>query len=419
MHQHFQAFSISYKQTPLDVRQQVALQEDEAQELLLKSKEVLNISEMLVVSTCNRTEAYFSSETASPLDVLKLLASIKHIPAQALSHYAVLMDQQQEAVRHLFEMSMGLKSQVVGDIQISNQVKRAYQRSADLDMAGPFLHRLMHTIFFTNKRVVQETAFRDGAASVSYAAVEMLNELAANLTDPKVLIVGVGEIGRDVVKNLDGSDIADITIFNRTFAKAEELAKNCGYQARPFEQLWDSLPEADVIISSLPLANFFHQENIKDTISHFKYFIDLSVPRSVSQDLDQLPGVLIYDVDDINIRTSQALEKRLQSIPLVEAIISESVAEFQNWSGEMVFSQAIHRFKSALEDIRQRKMAKYLKKMDEAELEKADKLTKELIQDIIKLPVLELKAACKRGEAESLADVLQDLFNLEHIANKQ
>jgi glutamyl-tRNA reductase len=283
-------------------------------------------------------------------------------------------------------------------------------------MAGPFLHRLMHTIFFTNKRVFQETAFRDGAASVSYAAVEMLNELTENLTAPKVLVVGVGEIGRDVVKNLEGSNIEDITITNRTYAKAEDLASECGYKAIPFEEMERMMPEVDVVISSISREGFFYKENVQPHVKDFKYFLDLSVPRSVSDEVEKIPGVLVYDVDDINDRTSKALEKRLAAVPDVKSIIKESVAEFGEWSGEMVFSDTIHRFKDALESLRQRKMAKYLKKLNEQEAKKMDKITKELIQDIVKLPVLELKAACKRGEAESLSNTLQDLFNLEKVA---
>ena len=128
-----------------------------------------------------------------------------------------------EAVRHLFEVCVGLHSQVVGDMQIPNQVKQSYQWSADMDMAGPFLHRLMHTIFFTNKRVAQETPFRDGAASVSYAAVELIDELVGEHQNPNVLVIGLGEIGTDVCKNLEARKLTNITLCNRTQTKADDL----------------------------------------------------------------------------------------------------------------------------------------------------------------------------------------------------
>merc|ERR1711879_98970 len=131
---------------------------------------------------------------------------------------------------------MGLEAQVIGDMQISNQVKRSYQTAVDMDMAGPFLHRLMHTIFFTNKKVVQETAFRDGAASVSYAAVELIEELTSNTHQPRVLLVGLGEIGEDVAKNLVYLGDAQIKIANRTFSKAQELAAEYNFEAIPFEK---------------------------------------------------------------------------------------------------------------------------------------------------------------------------------------
>src|SRR5690606_25690246 len=134
------------------------------------------------------------------------------------------------AVRHLFRVSLGLEALVVGDMQISNQVKRAYQWTADAQLAGPFMHRLMHTVFFTNKRVVQETPLRDGAASVSYAAAELIEELTRNIHHPNILVIGLGEIGTDLCKNLTKLETENVVICNRTLSTAEELAESCGFK---------------------------------------------------------------------------------------------------------------------------------------------------------------------------------------------
>ncbi|PWJ44919.1 glutamyl-tRNA reductase [Sediminitomix flava] len=415
MLENFKAISASYKSTPLEVRELLAISDLDAGDFINKAKEVFeDLNDLLVVSTCNRTEVYYTSSEDLSSELIKLICAMKGMTSEKYQQYFVTLNDHFDAIRHLYRVSMGLESQVVGDIQISNQIKRAYQLSADLDMAGPFLHRMMHSVFYTNKRVSQETAFRNGAASVSYAAVEMIEELTVTLLEPKVLVVGTGEIGADTVRNLKNTNIENVQITNRTFEKAEQLATECDYKALPFDQLWDAAHKADVIISSLPIADFFSKEKVSELeILAFKCFVDLSVPRSVAVDVENIPGVLVYNVDDINNRASKALEKRKASIPQVEAIIEEAISEFGEWAREMVFSPTIQKLKSSLEQIRQEEIGRYMKGLEDDEIKKIDKITKGIMNKIIKIPVLQLKAACKRDEAETLVDVLNDLFNLE------
>src|SRR5690606_14267910 len=158
-------------------------------------------------------------------DIIKLIGVHKGLDNIAQYFpYFVNIDNHEKAVQHLFRVALGLESQVVGDMQISNQVKKAYQYAADEDLAGPFLHRLLHTIFFTNKKVVQETTFRDGAASVSFAATEMVVSFNSEIHNPRILICRLGEIGKDVCKNLASYYKSGVYITNRTLSKAHELA---------------------------------------------------------------------------------------------------------------------------------------------------------------------------------------------------
>ncbi|GAA4845533.1 glutamyl-tRNA reductase [Algivirga pacifica] len=414
MQNNFKAISLSYKTAPLEIRGQFSIQEGEYADVLLKIKETIGIQEALIVSTCNRTEVYYSASEDLSIPLIKLLCVQKGIPSEDATDLFANITDPQEALWHLFSVSMGLESQVVGDIQISNQVKRSYQQSADADMAGPFLHRLMHSIFYTNKRVAQETAFRDGAASVSYAAVEMVEELTNDIHQPKILVVGVGEIGEDVVRNLLNTDITDVQICNRTFSKAEALAEECGFEAIDFSHVWHASKEADVIISSVAVPDFFHKERVNEMdILAFKCFVDLSVPRSVAHEVEQIPGVLVYTVDDINNRADKALEKRKKAVPHVKNIIEETLTEFSQWAQEMVFSPTIQKLKNSLEQIRQEEIRKHLKSLSEDEADKVEKITMNIMNKIIKIPVLQLKAACKRDEANTLAEVLHDLFDLE------
>ncbi len=412
----FKAVSISWKNVSLDLREAISLNEQEVRTLLVKIKDILAPSDLLILSTCNRTEVYYTSNKDFSKDIIKLLCLEKGLTnPDTYLEIAESYNNPNEAVKHLFDVSIGLDAQVVGDMQISNQVKNAYQWSADEDLAGPFLHRLMHTIFFTNKRVVQETCFRDGAASVSYATVELIEELSIALADPKILIIGLGEMGRDVTVNLASTKLNNVTITNRTHSTSLELAAAHDFKAVPFEDLWDAIKEADIILSSVaapqPVITKEKLSNLE--ILTYKYFIDISVPRSIEKEVESIQGALVYNIDHIQNKATEALEKRKAAIPQVESIIESGINDIQNWSQEMEVSPTIQKLKGALENIRQEEIARYVKNLDETEAQKVDQITKSITQKILKLPVLQLKAACKRGEAETLIDVLNDLFNLE------
>ncbi len=411
----FKAFSLSYKSAPLIIREALTLTEGEVKDFSLKIKDIFSIQECLVVSTCNRTEVYYTSENNITTDLIKVLLTQKGIiDTETYFAHFQQFNIQAEAVNHLFRVATGLESKVVGDLQIPNQIKQSYQISADLNMAGPFLHRLMHTIFFSNKRVAQETSFRDGAASTSYAAVALTEELTQNITIPKVLILGLGEIGIDVCKNMAEKPF-EITVLNRTKVKAEKVAKGHDFRIADFENFEEEIKRADVVISSITINKPLITKELinKIGILTFKYFIDLSVPRSVEDNVEDIAGALVYNIDSLRERADEALRIRMASIPDVEQIIEEAIVGFDDWSKEMVVSPTINKLKNALEQIRKEEVARHLKNLSAEEAERIEKITMGIIQKIMKLPVLNLKAACKRGEADQLVDVISELFDLE------
>ncbi|MCV9388083.1 glutamyl-tRNA reductase [Reichenbachiella ulvae] len=416
MHNQFKAVGLSYKKTPLEIRELFSMDEKTSKAFLALLSDYAEVSEAMVVSTCNRTEVYYSATSDQFETVVKLLCLSKGITdtANYLQYFFNYTDHK-EAVLHLFHVAIGLEAQVVGDLQIINQVKNAYQWSADEDMAGPFIHRLLHTIFYTNKRVVQETAFRDGAASVSYATVDLIGELTSAIEEPKILVLGLGEIGEDVARNLEKITRKQVKVCNRSIEKAENIAAELGFDVIDFAHYADAALEADVIISSVSISEPIITKALftdNKLLSH-KYLFDLSVPRSIEQDIESVNGLLLYNIDNIQAKASKTLERRLASIPDVEAIINEALSDFDKWAQEMEVSPVINKLKNALEDIRKTEIARHLKKVSTEETELVDKVTKSMMQKIIKLPVLQLKAACKRGEADSLIEVLNDLFNLE------
>ena len=422
MQTRFRVVSLSHKSAPVHIRELISLDEAAIERLLLKLKEFFSVGDALVLSTCNRTEVYYSHESDLSVELIKLIG-IERGLTDAISYldYFQVLNNESEAVTHLFRVSIGLEAQVIGDIQILNQVKRSYQTAADLELAGPFLHRLMHTIFFTNKRVVQETAFRDGAASLSYATIELIESLTQNIFQPRILLIGVGEIGEDVARNMVHLPTAQVKIANRTLAKAEEIGVPLGFEVIAFESCLTAVEEADVVVCSIRMPEPFLTKQLIQGINipSYKVLIDLSVPRSIETSVEELPGVVLYNVDNIQSKASAALQNRLESIPSVETILEESIEEFGAWQKEMVVSPTIQKLKQALEQIRQEEMSRYLKNADEKEYLLIDKVTKSMMQKILKVPVVQLRAACQRDEAAEMIELITDLFDLEKSKNEK
>lgn len=414
----FRSLSISHKNAPVQIREIISLDDQAIHSILLKLKDFFSLGDALILSTCNRTEVYYSHDLDLSTEIIKLIGLEKGLTdiINYLDYFEIFNDDR-PAITHLFRVSMGLEAQVVGDIQISNQVKRAYQASADLDMAGPFLHRLMHTIFFTNKRIVQETAFRDGAASLSYATIELIESLTSNTYQPRILLIGVGEIGEDVAKNMIHLPEAKVKITNRTFSKAQEIADEMGFEVVPFEDCLEAMKEADVIVSSILRPEpFITKKILKEfEIMSYKLLVDLSVPRSIETSVEDVPGVILYNVDNIRSKASATLERRLEAVPQVEEIINGSIDEFYNWKKEMMVSPTINKLKLTLEQIRKEEIARHLKNLNVEEFAIIDKITKSMMQKVLKVPVVQLRAACKRDQAEEMIEIISDLFDLDKV----
>lgn len=406
----FKSIGISYKTADINLRELVSFTEEGTRRFINQCQELLGLSEVILLSTCNRTEIYYVSNDSFKHELCSLV-NVHHNLTDSCETY---FDELEgfDAVTHLYEVALGVDSMVLGDIQITNQVKNAYQWACDEGTAGPFLHRLLHSIFFTNKRVVQETELRDGTASTASVSADIIKQYAVGFEYPTILVLGLGEIGQTVAENLKGID-AQVRIINRTKSKAQFLATELGYEVGNFNEIEKEVQEANVIISAIRTDKAIIT---KLTLGEFlspKLFIDLAVPRSIDDSVETVSGVMLYNVDQLDQRASQALERRRDSLPAVKQIIKESIEELQNWTQEMEVSPTINKLKNALEDIRQEEIGRYLSSMSAEDAAILEKATKGIIQKVIKLPVLQLKAACKRGEAETLVEVLNDLFNLE------
>jgi glutamyl-tRNA reductase len=234
-------------------------------------------------------------------------------------------------------------------------------------------------------------------------------------------LIGVGEIGEDVAKNMVHLPDAKVKITNRTQSKAEEIADPLGFEVVPFENCKEAMKEADVIVCSIMKNEpFITKDLIKQfDIQSYKLLVDLSVPRSIETSVEDVPGVILYNVDNIRSKASETLEKRLASVPKVEEIIEESIEEFYSWRKEMMVSPTINKLKQSLEQIRQEELSRYLKNVDEKDYVLIDKITKSMMQKILKVPVVQLRAACQRDQAEEMIEIITDLFDLEKVKTEK
>lgn len=418
MSNFFKAILLSYNTAPVGVREIFALSKEESRILLNSIKENTEIQEALIISTCNRTELYYSSTDDLSDLLLDLLCQLKNSSLGIAKENFEILNEQEDAIRHLFNVATGLDAKVVGDMQIVGQVKAAYELSVEMEMAVSFLHRLIHTVFFTNKRIVKETAFRSGIASVSFASSELIEELVENKEEVHVLVIGIGKMGKDVCKTLVELGFSNITIINRTISKSEELAaelsQKCKINTGTLENIYEHIQEADVVVSATETEEpIIKVEGLKriNYMKH-KFFIDLSMPRNIEKEIEELPGIVLYNIDDIELKTSEAVQLRKSSIPQVRVIIEESIIEFSEWCTNMKVSPVIQKMRETFEQIREEEIERYKRKMSLEAQEIVEILTKSIIQKIIKNPVLHLKAACVRGESENMIKILNDVFDL-------
>ncbi len=410
----FRAVRLTHTYATVEIRELLYLSEGQCKNIMVKLKDLFGITEALIFSTCNRTEVFYVDERDLSEEIISLLCVAKGLlEVDTYKRYFEVLNEEEEVVRKLFEVSMGLESSVLGDLQISNQIKKAYIWANEQGMAQAYLHRLLHTIFHANKRVHQETPFRDGAASVSYASAELAYNLTQHLTFPKVLVLGIGEMGKDVAFSLDLDHFEQIDLCNRTISKAQALALDCDAGVIPIEKLGEVVSEYDVILSCVSVEEPILRRDMFASKVKPSIVIDLCVPRSVGQEVDELSHVIVYGIDEIQEMTAQALERRKAAIPEVKAIIEEEARGFMKWRTQLSISPTIQRMKEALEDIRKEELARYLKKSNAEESQLVENVTRSIIQKIIKLPVLQLKEACRRGDQDNLIQALHDIFNLE------
>lgn len=328
-------FGLNHKTAPVEVREQIAFDEEKCRASLPRFVNGGIADEALIVSTCNRVEILLESSVAKDEIAARLasfvLAAHDLAKDDFSSHFYQYEDE--AAIEHLFRVAASLDSLVVGETQILGQVRAAYKIASDVGTAKRNLHKLLHHAFHVAKRVRTETEIGGSAVSIASAAVELARKTFGSLEGKNVLVIGAGEMAQAAVRSLKQTRAAQISICNRTFEKAAPLAVEAGGAVVPYENLPQALKTANVVICSTAAHEFLiDAETVKNSqagrCGDSTLFVDISVPRNIEPAINQIESVVLADIDDLQTAISTNVENRRREARRAETIVRREVAEF-------------------------------------------------------------------------------------------
>ncbi len=289
------------------------------------------LKELFILSTCNRTEIYGYAPYVQ--DLTSLIAPHHELPGTASFHDLAYIKNGPEAVRHLYRVAAGLDSQILGDYEIVGQVKAAVNHSRKAGFIGTYLDRLINCALQSAKAIRTRTRLSNGTVSVAFAAVQYIKAAIGEVRDQKVLLIGTGKIGRNACKSLvAGFPPRNITVLNRTEEKARALAAEFGLNHGAFASMDEQIRAADIILvatnADQPIITSRHL-----AAGSPKLIIDLSIPNNVAPSVATLPGITLVNVDELSKIKDETLQQREAEVPLAELIITEHMAELEDWYG--------------------------------------------------------------------------------------
>ncbi|MCS7223227.1 MAG: glutamyl-tRNA reductase [Armatimonadetes bacterium] len=329
---------INHRTAPVEVREKLAFSDENVSQAYAYFREK-GFNEIVLLSTCNRTEIYLTRAEKIPLKVVaRWWASFfNQDPEEVFPH--LYQKEGEEAVRHLFRVACGLDSMMLGETQIHGQVREAYQFALEGRWVGPFLGEVFRRALKVGRRARAETAISKGALSVGGAAVELAKRIFADLRTCSVLLIGAGKMGKDTARALIRSGCRDLLVCNRTFEKALALANELGGQVIPFERLAEQLISADVIIASTGATQYLVtratvQEAVTQRGGRPLFFIDIAVPRNIDPEVGRIETVFLFDIDDLERIVDTYVQERQGEVQKVEHLIEQELSNFQTWLGE-------------------------------------------------------------------------------------
>jgi len=418
---HIVMVGVNYKTAPVEIREVLAVPAASIPAALDRLR-ALDLSEAVLLSTCNRTEVYGVAESAAAAyDLLsRYLADLSGVTNLGEIRPHLYTSQDLLAVEHVFRVAAGLDSMVIGETQILGQVRDAYRDATAALSVDKVLHQVFGQAVATGKRVQTETRIGQNAVSVSYAAVELAKKVFRTLDGRRCMAIGAGETAKLAVIHLQASGVKEIIIANRTLERAEHLAAEIGGTAIAMEAIAAHLANVDVVISSTGAPGFvLTRTMVLEAVRHRRgrpiFLFDIAVPRDIDPDAGLLDGAFLYNIDDLQAVVNANLNERVQEARLAKRIIVEEMEKFRTWLASLEVVPTIRRLREKVEAIRQEELSRAMGRLpDLTDRERAviEAMSVALVNKILNAPTQGLKGMAGEGAADQAIDAVTRLFDL-------
>lgn len=422
---HILVVGLDYKSAPVDIREKLTFQPSELGQAMSQLKEEKSILENIIVSTCNRTELYaVVDQLHTGRYYMKMfLANWFGLSKEDVSPYLKFYEND-GAVEHLFRVSCGLDSMIIGETQILGQVRTSFKLAQEEKTIGTVFNYLFKQAVTVAKRCHAETDIASNAVSVSYAAVELAKKIFGDLADKHVLILGAGKMGELAVQNLHGQGIGQVTVINRTFSKAKELAGRFSGEAKSMNELQCALMEADILISSTGANEYVITKEMIEHVNKLRkgcplFMVDIAVPRDLDPALSEAEGVFLYDIDDLEGIVEENLKERQAVAEEVELIIEAEIVAFKQWLNTLGVVPVISALREKALSIQSETMESIERKLPHLstrEKKLLNKHTKSIINQLLRDPILKVKEFASESDAEEKLALFMQIFDIEEAA---
>ncbi|MCW5892871.1 MAG: glutamyl-tRNA reductase [bacterium] len=413
---------LSHHTAPIALREQVAFANGVIEPALRELVTLPGVQEGVIVSTCNRVEVVaYGGDAAAASDAIPEFLGRVHGCGTRELRQALYVHEGREAVRHLFRVAASLDSMVVGEPQILGQLKDQYAVAASLGTSGRVLHRCFHKSFSVAKRVRSETGIAEKAVSVGSAAVELAGGIFERFADKTALLVGAGTMGEVTARQLLARGTGSLLVANRTYARALDVARELGGLPVPFERLARYLPLADLVIGAAAAGPDFllRRGQVEDAMRERRhrpmFIIDLAVPRAIEPAVQELDGVYVYDIDDLDGVIAENQGARATEALRAEAIVDAEVDAFWRWLEGLDVVPTIVAIRDKVEAIRQRELARHLAALgpvDARQREAIERLTRAIVNKILHAPLTALRGHQAAPGESFYVEAARALFQL-------
>ena len=414
------AVGLSHKSAPLEVLERSSYTKERLADALHSLKDF--VGESIILSTCNRTEVYTSSDSPerATARIAEFIARDHGMHPETIEPH-LFAYRGEKAVRHLLGVAGGLDSLIVGESQILGQVREALSAASGAGLVDTPLVGLFHAAVRTGRRVREETDVGRNALSISYAGVQLAQRRLGSLRDMAVLLVGAGEAGALVARALRTVGVQRLVIANRTRARAEELADSLGGDVAPFSKLEEALVDADIVIASTDSPEFVIDRRVLSSALDRRaretlFLIDLAVPRDIDPSAADMDGVELFNIDDLSSIAEENLETRKRAAEQAELIVDEETARFMRWRESLDAAPIIKTIHQQAERIREREVQHALREMPGISREQAevvDALTRSIVRKLLHDPTVFLRDRADKAQLQAA----RDLFSLMEEAD--